>query len=238
MTLIRKTFPVTLTTKDADATGGLGSFLGAASVYNVIDLHGDVIDPGACSASLARKGDVRPLLWQHYMDRPIGTAKFAETGSALECEGFPVAGVPDAEAGMALVKAGAVTGLSIGFNILDAEYDGEVRHIKEIDLWEVSLVTFPANPLAQISSKGAHAALAELRAADAINELKAGRVLSAKNLGLVESCIDALQKLRDAATSGDDEGNKDSGTALDVVLENSGGADALAALVADIRTRH
>lgn len=234
--LVRKTFPLdAIEVKAASAGQPLGSFLGAASVYNVIDLHGDVIDPGACSASLARKGDTRPLLWQHYMDRPIGTAKFVETGSALQCEGFPVAGVPDAEAGMALVAAGAVTGLSIGFNILDAEYDGEVRHIKEIDLWEVSLVTFPANPLAQITeSKTAHAALHELRAAEAINELKAGKVLSAKNLGLVESCIEALQKLRDAATGGEGEKGSD---ALDA-KDEGGGADALAALVADIRTRH
>lgn len=234
--LVRKTFPLNVTEVKADDLGGLGSFLGAASVYNVIDLHGDVIDPGACAGTLAAKGNERPLLWQHYMDRPIGVAKFVETGSALQCEGFPVAGVPDAEAGMALVKAGAVSGLSIGFNILDAEYDGEVRHIKEIDLWEVSLVTFPANPLAQITdAKSAHDALTELRAAEAINELKAGKVLSAKNLQLVESCIEALQKLRAAATS--DEGNKGS-DAPDSAKDDGGGADALAALVADIRTRH
>lgn len=233
--LVRKTFPLVVSeVKAAGDDGGLGSFLGAASVYNVIDLHGDVIDPGACANSLARKGNTRPLLWQHYMDRPIGTAMFAEQESALQCEGFPVAGVPDAEAGMALVKAGAISGLSIGFNIIDAEYDGDVRHIKEIDLWEVSLVTFPANPLAQITeAKGAHAALTELRAAEVVNQLKPGELMSAAQLKAVDDALEVLQSLRASAAPTSTESSTPT-----VGKDEGGGADALAALVANIRTRH
>ena len=199
--MIRKTFDLTIEKKELSASGA-GSFQGAASVYNVIDLHGDVIVPGAFDATLKQKGAVRPLLWQHRMDDPIGTSKFVDSESALLVdEGVLVEGVRQAEEAGKLVDAGAVTGLSIGFDIVRDSWDGGVRIIEEIDLWEVSLVTFPANPLARIAKMAdAAAVLEDLRA----KHVKAGRVLSAKNLDLVVSAYDALGKLIEAAKAEDD----------------------------------
>lgn len=206
--MLRKSFDLEIKAADLDESGA-GTFSGAASVYNVIDLHGDVIVPGAFDTTLKQKGDTRPLLWQHWMDNPIGTSKFTDSESALLVdEGVLVAGVRQAEEAGKLVDAGAVTGLSIGFDITRESWDGGVRIIEEIDLWEVSLVTFPANPLARVTNmKQAGEVLAKLKA----QHTKAGRVLSAANLSLVEDAIQALTKLRDAAVAEDGK-QKGSGT--------------------------
>ena len=134
------------------AVGADGSFEGLLSTYGNEDLVGDVCDPGCWDASVSAKGRF-PLLWQHDQQEPIGSFEVVDTSKALVIAGrFNLSVRRGAEA-YALLKAGDVSGLSVGFNLLSWDYQDGVRHIKEADLWEGSFVTFPANPLAFAEAK-------------------------------------------------------------------------------------
>jgi len=139
-----------------------GTIEGYASVYNVVDRGGDIVLPGAFKASLAdwrkRKAAV-PMLWYHDAGTPIGLwTDLNEDDHGLKAAGVFIDGVPQAAIARAVVKAGAVKGLSIGYRTIDYEIDRTtgVRKIKKAELWEISLVTFPMNVDAQIT--GAKAA--------------------------------------------------------------------------------
>lgn len=135
-----------------------GEFEGYGSVFGVKDSHDDVVVPGAFSASLqawADKKSLPALLWQHRMDEPIGVyTEMKEDDVGLYLRGrLLIDDDPLAKRAHAHMKAGSLTGLSIGYVLKDWEYDRtkEVSLLKEIDLWEVSLVTFPSNDEARIS---------------------------------------------------------------------------------------
>lgn len=133
-----------------------GYFSGYASVFSHVDNHKDVILQGAFSNTLEQKEaalEVK-LLWQHNAAEPVGIFDLIrEDGYGLYVEGHLQFEVQKAREAYALMKSGAVTGLSIGFKVRDAALDPEtgVRLIKSLDLYEISLVTFPANELALIS---------------------------------------------------------------------------------------
>jgi uncharacterized protein len=127
-----------------------GEFSGLASVYNVEDLGGDVVEAGAFSKTLSDSGRDRPLLWEH--DRPIGMCQLTDTAGALALTGKLSMGLQCAKDAYILLKDGIVKGLSIGFQTVRDEMVGNVRHLKELKLWEVSLVTFPMLPVAQVTS--------------------------------------------------------------------------------------
>lgn len=124
-------------------------FEGYASVFGVIDHHNDVVVKGAFKSSLDSK---IKLLWQHDRSKPIGiVAKLYEDDFGLKIEGEinnrTAAGLEASE----LIKQKAIDGLSIGFAIKSSEYNQKgQRVITDIDLLEVSIVTFPANRDAQI----------------------------------------------------------------------------------------
>lgn len=129
-----------------------GSFAGYASVFNVEDNQHDIILPGAFSDTIAeRKGDIK-LLWQHNVGEPIGYfTNIQEDEHGLFVEGLLLLDVARAKEAYALLKSGAVKGMSIGYNVVISEYDSKgVRYIKQVDLWEISLVTFPANEHAEV----------------------------------------------------------------------------------------
>jgi HK97 family phage prohead protease len=128
-----------------------GTFVGMAAVYGNVDLGGDVIDPGAFTRTLSA-GKSFPVLWQHQPDNPIGTAKVTETREGLLVNGTLMLSDPTAQKAHTFLKAGVVKGLSIGYDAIQATYDGDIRHLKELRLWEVSVVTFPMNESATISS--------------------------------------------------------------------------------------
>ena len=121
--LIRREFPLEIKTileaKEEGGDSDIGEFTAIASVFDVIDLHGDIIDRGAFDNTLAQKGAHRPLLWQHLPSVPIGLAKLRtnETGLIID-PGTPNGEVRQAREGMALVKQKAINGISIGFNIV------------------------------------------------------------------------------------------------------------------------
>ena len=135
-----------------------GEFEGYGSVFGVKDSHDDVVVPGAFTTTLQKwseKKALPALLWQHRMDEPIGVyTEMKEDDVGLYVRGrLLVDDDPLAKRAHAHMKAGSLTGLSVGYILKDWEYDREkgVFLLKEIDLWEVSLVTFPSNDEARIS---------------------------------------------------------------------------------------
>lgn len=135
-----------------------GEFEGYGSVFGVQDTYGDVVIAGAFKDSLQRWSDkcrLPALLWQHKMDEPIGIyTEMSEDNNGLALKGrLLIDDDPLAKRAHAHMKAGSLTGLSIGYILKEWEYDKEknVFLLKEIDLWEVSVVTFPANDEARVS---------------------------------------------------------------------------------------
>jgi HK97 family phage prohead protease len=136
-----------------------GTFSGYASVFGVQDQYRDVVATGAFSATLAewsRKGRMPALLWQHQTDQPIGVwTTMREDAKGLYVEGRLLKDeVEQAGEAYALLKAGAISGMSIGFCTVADEFDTKtgVRTLTQIDLWEVSLVTFPCLDVARVEA--------------------------------------------------------------------------------------
>ena len=133
-----------------------GSFEGYASLFGREDKGRDIIMPGAFRASLARRGasNVR-MLFQHDPAQPIGVwESIREDARGLYVRGRLIEDVARAREILALLRCGAIDGLSIGFNTRKAIRDARTgqRRIYEIDLWEISIVTFPMLPSAKISA--------------------------------------------------------------------------------------
>ena len=131
---------------------------GYASLFWTRDLNDDVTAAGAFADSLARTGatGVR-MLCQHDGDHPVGVwDEIVEDGRGLFVRGRIIEVTPQARMCAALVRAGAMDGLSIGFRALKARPDesGRLRVLTEVGLWEVSVVTFPMLPGARIESVG------------------------------------------------------------------------------------
>jgi HK97 family phage prohead protease len=129
---------------------------GYASLFWTRDLNDDVTAAGAFSASLARSGagGVK-MLFQHEAAEPVGVwDEIAEDSRGLFVRGRIVTVTPQGRLVAALVKAGALDGLSIGFRTVKARPDetGRLRVLTEVELWEVSIVTFPMLPQARIES--------------------------------------------------------------------------------------
>lgn len=124
-----------------------GRFAGYASRFGTLDEGGDIVMPGAFRRSLGRRGFGRiRMLFQHDPKEPVGTwERLAEDGTGLWAEGRLVPEVPRAEALRRLIARGAVDGLSIGFRAVRAMREPRTGHRRlwQIDLWEISIVTFP-----------------------------------------------------------------------------------------------
>jgi len=135
-----------------------GRFAGYASAFGVVDESGDVVMPGAFAKSLARRGAARVrMLFQHDPKEPIGLwESIREDAFGLWVEGRLVPGVPRADALRRLIETRAIDGLSIGFRTVRASREGKGGHRKlfQIDLWEISIVTFPMLDRVRIVSTG------------------------------------------------------------------------------------
>lgn len=140
------------------ATGDDGSIEGYGSVFGVKDSYDDIIASGAFKDSLAAHksaGTMPAMLWQHEADEPIGIwTDMVEDEKGLRIKGKLALETVRGKEAHALLKMGALNGLSIGFMSKQWSYDRDtdVRTLTEIDLWEVSLVTFPANGKARITN--------------------------------------------------------------------------------------
>jgi HK97 family phage prohead protease len=150
-----------------------GAFEGYGSVFGVVDSYQEVVAPGAFTDSLAElagKGRTVPVLWQHRQDQPIGVYdSITEDDTGLLVKGrLLINDVAQAKEAHALMKAGAVTGLSIGYWVRESSFDEKtgIRTLTKLDLVEVSLVTFPANDDARVEAvkfKLAHGELPNIR---------------------------------------------------------------------------
>lgn len=134
-----------------------GIFEGYGSVFNERDAHNDVVLAGAFQKSLAAGGRNKsgiPLLWQHDHRDPIGRwLDLREDSRGLKVKGQLGLKISSGRDAYERLKIGAVKGLSIGYDVLDKEVDTKTntRYLKEISLWEISLVTFPSATNAQIT---------------------------------------------------------------------------------------
>lgn len=157
----------------ADGVADDGTFEGYGSVFGVIDSYQEIVAPGAFAESLtelAAKNRTVPVLWQHRSDAPIGVYDtITEDETGLHVKGrLLTADVAQAKEAHALLKAGAVTGLSIGYWVRESSVDEKtgIRTLLKLDLVEVSLVTFPACDDARVEAvkfKLAHGELPDVR---------------------------------------------------------------------------
>ena len=136
-----------------------GLFSGYASVFDNVDSYGDIVRKGAFVESIGEweaKGKMPPILWNHDPSDPIGVyTKMQEDEKGLYVEGkLLIDDVPRAKQTHALMKAGVIDGLSIGYRVKEYLYnvDEEVTDLIKLSLREVSIVTFPANPETRIEA--------------------------------------------------------------------------------------
>jgi HK97 family phage prohead protease len=138
-----------------------GSFEGYASLFHSEDLSRDIVLPGAFADSLhARGASGVKMLFQHDANQPIGVwASLKEDARGLYAMGRLMPEVAKAREVHALMRAGALDGLSIGFRTVKGRRDraSGVRRLEKIDLWEISVVTFPLLPEARVASMKARA---------------------------------------------------------------------------------
>ena len=135
-----------------------GFFSGYGAVFGNVDWYNDVILHGAFQKSLQRweeKGKMPPVLWNHNDGEPIGVyTNIYEDEKGLFVEGrLLIDDVPRAKSTHALLKAGAIDGLSIGYKTKKAnQQTNGIRELIELDLGEISIVTMPANEESLITS--------------------------------------------------------------------------------------
>jgi HK97 family phage prohead protease len=109
-------------------SAGQGSFEGILAAYNNVDLGRDLIEPGAFTRTI-NSGRNIPLLWQHNTDQPIGTLTLIDGPDALRVKGQLLLELPTAKDAYALLKAGVIKGLSIGYDTIKDSIEDGVRHL-------------------------------------------------------------------------------------------------------------
>lgn len=151
---MKATFDCPLSLKGWDADG---SFSGYASVFGIIDSQGEEVASGAFALSLqawAESGRMPKLLWQHDYHRPIGFwREIREDNHGLFVKGQLLLELAQGREAYTLLKNGVVDGLSIGFVTVRARRTNgknRLRILEEVNLQEISLVTFAANPKAKV----------------------------------------------------------------------------------------
>lgn len=139
----------------AEDVSEAGTFEGYGSIFGNLDSYGEIVEAGAFEKSLARhaKEKTTPLmLWQHDPYAPIGVwDELAEDKKGLYCKGHLLAGVQRSDEALIILKAGAIRGLSIGYREIKVEPEGNNRRLIELDLYEISPVSFPANRRASVT---------------------------------------------------------------------------------------
>lgn len=144
-----KLFPLDIKSLSLD-----GLFEGYASLFNKEDLGHDIVMPGAFRETIRERGPSGvKMLFQHDPTQPIGLwLKLQEDARGLYVRGRLLSEIARAREVLALMRSGAVDGLSIGFRMVKGARDrAGVRRLEKIDLWEISVVTFPMQPDARVS---------------------------------------------------------------------------------------
>ncbi len=134
-----------------------GLFSGYASVFGAVDHQNEIVAPSAFKRTLAAwrvKGRMPAMLWMHDPSQPIGVwLTLSEDKNGLLVQGRLALRTQKGMEAYELLKMGALTGLSIGYRVISSRIDGKrkARVLTDIDLFEISLVTFPANEAARVS---------------------------------------------------------------------------------------
>jgi hypothetical protein len=193
---------VKFTSLDLKAVEVDGSFEGYASLFHKEDMSHDVVLPGAFAESIAERGPTGvKMLFQHDANQPIGVwASLKEDARGLYAAGRLMPEVERAREVHALMRAGALDGLSIGFRTVKGRRDrvSGVRRLEKVDLWEISVVTFPLLPDARVATmKTRNFAGATMRDFERWLTRDAG--LTRKEArALMSAGFDGLKALRDA----------------------------------------
>jgi HK97 family phage prohead protease len=130
-----------------------GAISGYASVFNVADGYGDVVLKGAFANSISDfKAGKRPkLLWQHDVNSPVGLIEdIREDSYGLFIKCHLLLEIPKAKEIYYLLKNKAIDGFSIGYRVRDSYFSKNNQCLTDIDLLEISIVTFPACPSAVV----------------------------------------------------------------------------------------
>lgn len=209
-----------ITTLELKADADTRTIEGYAATFGGLDSYDDTIVKGAFADTIREKfrpadGHVKiRTLWNHNWDVPIGkpaTLAEDEKGLAFSAK---LAKTKAADDVLEMIREGVVDEMSIGYRTVEASYKeddraewGYVRILEKVDLWEISPVTFGADSNTTVGAKAARVAdlqargfqlkgraLAKLQA-----ELKAGRVLSQKNLDKLKAAFEAIQEVIAAA---------------------------------------
>ncbi len=197
---------IKLAQADVRTVGDDGVIEGYASVFGNADSGGDSVAPGAFRNSLmSRPADQVRMLWQHDPNEPIGVWEhIAEDARGLLVRGQILGDVARGREVLSLLRAGAIDGLSIGFRTVRARMDERtgIRTLLEIDLWEISVVTFPMNEAARVADVKQIATLREfenfLRDAGGFSRSESKRI-AAHGFQPTHTQRDADQDLRELA---------------------------------------
>ena len=185
-----------------------GTFSGYGSVFGNEDLGGDIVAAGAFTETIkahALNKTMPALLWQHNPDDVIGKyTKMAEDERGLYVEGQLCLDTVKGKEAYALLKMGAMSGLSIGYWPTKWEWDDKnyTRTLKEVDLWETSIVTFPMNDKARIGDVKSLDDIKTVR--DVEHFLRDSKGFSKSEAGAVIASVKAAL-LRDAEEKADKE---------------------------------
>ena len=212
--------------KQVDEEAGIIEGYGS-TFSNVPDSYGDIVDEGAFTKTIQENSGNIVSLFNHDVMEPIGKPELSVDKRGLLTRIKLVRGVQRAEETLLLAKAGVITQMSIGYNTIKENWEKGVRHLQEVKLFDVSPVIFAANPEAVIT--GVKAVMYNCECIDCGHQMeteehcsniecpkcggemrrlerpgpgkseKSGRVLSAANIGKVQSALDALQALLNLA---------------------------------------
>lgn len=185
-----------------DAVDADGVFSGYASLFGKVDLGRDVVERGAFARSIAERGaaGIR-MLFQHDPGEPIGSwTEIREDARGLFVRGRLSKSVRRAREILALMRGGALDGLSIGFRAVRTRKDAAsgVRRILEADLWEISVVTFPMLPGARIDTVKTRRGLAAVPD-PGLGALRASGLSGRAAGAVIDKAFASLQRARQAA---------------------------------------
>ena len=197
-----KNMAVTFEVKSYEDEEGERKFSGYANTFDHLDRAGDITQKGAFTKSIKKhiaEGTKPLMLMHHDHSRPVGVwEKLVEDAKGLYVEGRLTKGVRDADEAYALLKDGALNSMSIGYKVIEDEYDYEKRAnlLHEVDLFEISLVSIPANQQSTVisvkSDNGVDARALEKHLRDAGLSRREAKALLSKG-------ISGLSPQRDAA---------------------------------------
>lgn len=186
----QKTFPLEVKSVADD-----GTFEGYCAIFDKPDKYGEVIAKGAFTKTLKEGGSTRPMCWYHDVREPMGIVDLSADDKGLKTLGHFDLNVQLAREKHSLMKMKAIRGLSFGFNTTKDIWNGAIRTLKEIKLFEVSPCTFQVHPDALVTSVKSYNLNDLEDVIRSIEELKSDQDISNKNLKLLDGAIETLIKL-------------------------------------------